>query len=88
MECHCLPFGRPDRPARDPSAPYRFHLQQILLNRQGRDHNGVFWGCRAVVWWAYTPDAPDVEFYFHAVDYRTAKRETLKRHPGARFFRR
>lgn len=89
MDCDCkhLPFGRPDRPAHDPRRPYRFHLQQIPLDKNGRDHVGVFWGYRAVIWWAYTPDAPDVEFFFHAADYRAAKRETLKRHPGARFFR-
>jgi len=87
---HGAPMGRPETPARWPSIPRKFYLQRVPLDSGGYDRGGAYWGLGPRLYWAsWQGDGADssIEFFFRARDREAAKAETIRRHPGARFYR-
>lgn len=79
-------FGRRDRPSLHPDASRKFHLRRIRLDAGGYDSGGAYWGIGTPLYWACCASG-SIEFFFRAKDRIAAKAETVKRHPGARFYR-
>jgi hypothetical protein len=73
--------------ANNPSAA-KVSLRRIVLNAQGYDSGGGYWGVGPPLWWAVSGDAAgSVDLHFRAHDREAAKAHIRTLHPGARFHR-